>query len=272
MDEPFSLGRVFRPEAIEDEAIAAMVTILDEQDLMPSVERLRRWGLEKAGLRAGQRAVDVGSGTGTMTRWLAGEVGSDGEAIGVEPNVALRGVAEGRAVGTSARFVDGTAAAIPLPDASVDVVWCERVLQHLPDPASAIAETARVLRPGGRAIILDSDHESRINSDIDPEVSHQMTLAFMGQLANARSARRIPRLVAEAGLELDPDIGSSAVVFTQAALAASPMLRMSAAQAVTDGRISQEQADEAIRSITAATQHGWAFSTITVFGFCCGKR
>ena len=270
---PFSLGRAFKPESIDDHAVAQMVAILDQQDAMPSIERLRAWALDKAGLRPGESAVDVGSGTGTMTRRMSAAVGAEGRAVGIEPNGMLRGVAEGRAAaeGVGAIFCQGLATEIPLPDASVDLVWCERVLQHVPDAQAAIDEMARVLRPGGRALLLDSDHGSRVNSDIDPEVAHAITVAFMAQLANADAARHIPRQAAAAGLVVDPDIGSSAVIYPQDLLTDFPMLRMAAEHAVLDGTITQEQADEAIRGQSEAARHGWALSTVTVFGFVCRK-
>jgi ubiquinone/menaquinone biosynthesis C-methylase UbiE len=271
--EPMTLGTAFKPESIDADAVGQMVAILDAQDAMSSVERLRVWALDKAGLRSGERAVDVGSGTGTMTRRLAAAVGPEGEALGVEPNGMLRGVAEERAAadGSGAVFCQGLATEIPLPDASVDLVWCERVLQHVPDAQAAITEMARVLRPGGRALLLDSDHESRVDSDIDPEVARAITVAFMRQLPNARAARHIPRQAMAAGLVVDPDVGSSAVVFPPELLVDFPMLKMAAEQAVADGAITREQAEEAVRRQSTAARDRRAFSAVTVFGFVCRK-
>ena len=160
---------------------------------------------------------------------------------------------------------------IPLPDGSVDVLWCERVLQHVPDAGAAIAEFARVLRPGGRALLLDSDHDSRVESDVDPAVSRAMTTAFMGQLANPTAARHIPRQAIEAGLHVDPDVGSSALVYPQEVLRDSHLSRLSAEQAVADGLITQEQADRALAAQADAARQGWAFWAVTVFGFVCRK-
>jgi ubiquinone/menaquinone biosynthesis C-methylase UbiE len=270
----FTLGNAFRPETIGDDAVARMVTVLDAQDAAPSIERLRAWMLAAGDVRRGEVCVDVGSGTGTMTRRLAGLTGPDGRALGVEPNGMLRVVAQARAeeVGSTAEFCQGLAAELPLPDDSVDVVWCERVLQHVPEPQAAIAEFVRALRPGGRALLLDSDHESRVESDMDPAVARAMIAAFMGQLANPMSARNIPRLAMAAGLSVDPDIGSSALVFPQDLLVDSHMHRLAAEQAVADGSITPEQAEEALRALAEAARGGWAFSAVTVFGFVCRKE
>ena len=269
----FTLGSAFRPGTIGDAAVARMVAVLDQQDAAPSIERLRAWALAAGDVRRGELCVDVGSGTGTMTRRLAGLAGPDGRAVGVEPNGMLREVAEARAreVGSAAEFCQGLATEIPLPDESVDVLWCERVLQHVPDAGAAIAEFARVLRPGGRALLLDSDHESRVESDIDPAVSRAMTTAFMGQLANPAAARHVPRQAIEAGLSVDPDVGSSALVYPQEVLRDSHLTRLSAEQAVADGTITAEQAEAALAAQAEAARHGWAFWAVTVFGFVCRK-
>ncbi|GAA1976704.1 hypothetical protein GCM10009798_42380 [Nocardioides panacihumi] len=272
----FTLDTAFKPETIGDEAVEQMVAILDLQDGAPSIERLRAWALAAADVRPGDICVDVGSGTGTMTRRLAALARVDstpGKALGIEPNVTLREIAVRRAAGarSHAQFGPGLATDLPLPDGVADVVWCERVLQHVPDPAAAIAEIARVLRPGGRAVLLDSDHESRVESDMDPDVARALTTAFMSQLANPRAARNIPRQASAAGLVVDPDIGSSALVFPEEVLAAGRMHRMAADRAVADGLVDAATADAAVQALGDAARHGWAFSAVTVFGFVCRK-
>ncbi|GAA1794813.1 hypothetical protein GCM10009795_045440 [Nocardioides hankookensis] len=269
----FTLGTAFRPGTVDADAVHAMVSVLDAQDAAPSIERLRAWALAAADVRRGDSCVDVGSGTGTMTRRLARVAGPDGRVLGIEPNGMLRRVAEERcaAAGIEVEFCQGLATELPLPDASVDVVWCERVLQHVPDAQAAVTEIARVLRPGGRALLLDSDHASRVESDIDPAVSRAMLDAFMSQIANPMAARHLPRQALTAGLEVDPDVGSSALVYPQDVLMGSHMSRLAAEQAVADGTLAREQAEEALRSQAAAAEAGWAFSAITVFGFVCRK-
>jgi ubiquinone/menaquinone biosynthesis C-methylase UbiE len=269
----YSLRHAFKPETVDGDAVARMVAILDAQDAMASTERLRAWALAAAEVGPGERCVDVGSGTGTMTRRLATLAGPEGTALGIEPNGMLRSVAEQRAAaeGSSATFCQGLGTEIPLPDACADLVWCERVLQHVADAQAAVDEMARVLRPGGRLVVIDSDHETRVNSDIDPEVDRAITLAFLGQGANPTAARHVPRQAITAGLTVDPEIGSSAVVFPQALLVDFPLLALAADQAVADGTITRAQADEAVRSQSEAARHGWAFSAVTVFGFVCRK-
>jgi SAM-dependent methyltransferase len=91
-----------------------------------------------------QTAVDLGAGTGLLSRALAGPVP---RVIAVEPDPRMRAVLRARSPGV--RVLAGTAEAIPLPDASADGVFVSSAW-HWMDPDRAVPEIARVLRDGGR--------------------------------------------------------------------------------------------------------------------------
>lgn len=111
----------------------------------------RRQALRRAGVAAGMQVLDVGIGTGMVAREALALIGPDGHLIGVDPSpgmmaqVCLEGVT----------LLQGRAEALPVADASVDVVTMGYALRHLSDLRSAFAEFARVLRPGGRLVLLE---------------------------------------------------------------------------------------------------------------------
>jgi len=119
--------------------------------------------------------------------------------------------------------------------------------------------------------VLDSDHESRVESDIDLATGRAMLEAFLAQLANPRAARQVPRQAMTAGLAVDRDVGSTALVYPQDQLRGAHLYRLAAEQAVADGTITREQAEEALATQMAAARAGWAFSAVTIFGFVCRK-
>jgi ubiquinone/menaquinone biosynthesis C-methylase UbiE len=108
-------------------------------------------------LRGVRTVLDVATGTGLVPRALAAaRAGADDglRVVGVDLSPGMLAVArrELAGIGVDATLLEADAAALPLPDACVDLVTCITALHLIPDHDVAIAEWARVLRPGGRAV------------------------------------------------------------------------------------------------------------------------
>lgn len=269
--ESFRRGNV----AADPEAdLAAQIFVLDLQEQLPDVQRLRDWTIAALDAQPGERAVDLGCGTGTEVRRLARLVGTGGEAVGVEPHPGLRAEAEARAAAAAvaATFVDGDALSLPFPDQSVDVLRCERVFQHLVDPQGAAQEVARVLAPGGRAVVVDSDWGTMVQSMGDPDVVRRLAESSRRRMANPFSGRRLRGQLHRAGLEVDPDIAASAVLMPDEVLRQLHFLRPAIAVALEEGVISVEEAAGLERAVVASVDAGEAFFSVTMYAVLGRRR
>ena len=262
----------FRRENVPEDAAAdtvAQIFILDVQEQLPTVVRLRDETLMALAPESGECAIDIGSGTGAEVRRLARLVGAEGRAVGVEPHPDLRAEAQRRTAeeGVAAEFVDGDALALPFEDGSVDVVRSERVFQHLPDPEGALAEIVRVLRPGGRVAITDSDWGTAIYFPGDPDVVRRLNDSSMSRQANPLAGRNLRAQLTRAGLTVDPEIGSGAVILPDMLLSNPALLRGQTGPAVEAGDITAAEAEALELEMGAAAARGEAFGAVTMFSF-----
>ncbi|WNO70737.1 MULTISPECIES: methyltransferase domain-containing protein [unclassified Streptomyces] len=256
----------FHAGNISASSVERLVAALDAQEGTPGVRRLRAWAHRGLDARPGERVLDIGTGTGSEVRALAAAVSPGGDALGVEPNPGLRAVAEQRTAeaGSTARFAEGDALALPLDDASVDLVWCERVFQHLDEPQKAAGEIARVLRPGGRVALLDTDWATAILHPGEPEVVKALSAAALAAAANPYAGRRLVGQLRAEGFEID-DVGSQALIQDRLETV-EPLIRMLGETAVRSGLITEPQRDRLYEELTAAGEHGALHLSVTMFG------
>ncbi|MBN1137731.1 MAG: methyltransferase domain-containing protein [Anaerolineae bacterium] len=111
-----------------------------------------RWTLERLAWRGSERVLDVGCGSGDLLRGMARQRPDWATLVGFDLSPGMANRAADLAQGLPARFFVGDAQALPFPDALFDVVMARHVLFYVPDIDQAVAEAARVLRPGGRLL------------------------------------------------------------------------------------------------------------------------
>ncbi len=130
--------------------------------------------------------ADLGCGTGGLLEALSPFVAS---VVGVDSSAAMLSAARKRTARLpNVRLERGAMEALPLDDASLDAALVVLVLHHLPEPARALAEAARVLRPGGRLVVMDMQPHDRA------EYKAQMGHVWLGF-----GAAQLERWLAEAG-------------------------------------------------------------------------
>ena len=152
-----------------------------------------------AELKAGEIVLDLGSGGGIDVLLSARRVGPSGKAYGLDMtaemlDLARRNAAEAGA--TNVEFLHGRIEAIPLPDASVDVIISNCVINLSPEKAAVFREMHRVLRPGGRIGISDVVAEDHLDAAARAERG-----SHVGCIAGALSESEYLALLREAGFE-----------------------------------------------------------------------
>jgi demethylmenaquinone methyltransferase/2-methoxy-6-polyprenyl-1,4-benzoquinol methylase len=163
--------------------------------------RWRRAALAAAALGPGDRVLDVATGTGKLALGAAAAVGPTGEVVGLDasPRMLARARAAGR--GSSVRWLEADAMAMPFDDRSFDAVTIGFGLRNLPDAGAALGEMARLLRPGGRLVVLEIAEPPRGLARLLFVTWFRRIVPFLGRLAGQPAAyaylpdslRRYPR-------------------------------------------------------------------------------
>ena len=188
-------------EALEPDLAKSLYTSI-ELDEIPSTASLASLGcgnpVAVAELHEGETVLDLGSGGGIDVLLSARRVGPEGHAYGLDMTDEMLTLAKRNAEAagaTNVAFMKGTIESIPLPDASVDVVISNCVVNLAADKSAVFAEVARVLRPGGRIGITDIVAEDQLTNEQRAERG-----SYVGCIAGALSISEFKAGLEEVGL------------------------------------------------------------------------
>lgn len=165
--------------------------------------------LAARGLRPGWRCLEVGAGSGSVARWLAGRVGPDGYVLATD--IDTRWVEPGGF--PQLEVAEHDIVTGPLPAAAFDLIHARLVLVHLPGRDQVLTRLAGALKPGGWLVVEDFD--SSLPHCLDPVTSEDRTFVKVGQAlvqalhrrrADTTYPRTLPRRLRDAGLA---DVGAS---------------------------------------------------------------
>lgn len=260
-----------RPDRFDQAGRDQLIDVNDLQAALPGIRDLRSWAHDALAIAPGESAVDIGSGTGSEALVFADRVGPTGDAVGVEPDPNLLAASERSAAqqNSTARFVTGDAYGLPFGAGTFDAALCERVFQHLTAPARAAGEIARVLKPGGRVVVMDSDWGTALVHPGDRGVVREVIETLISNTTNPFSGRRLPGLLTGAGLVVD-DIGSHALVQDSTVGAGALVARISA-MAVARGAITEPQRQELLAELEAGARSGDIHLSVTMFAVLAHK-
>jgi ubiquinone/menaquinone biosynthesis C-methylase UbiE len=209
-------------------------------------------------VKQGERVLDLACGTGVVARLAAAKVGTTGHVTGLDLNAGMLAVA--RALpppGTSLTWVEGSAVAMDLPDASFDVIVCQQGLQFFPDQPAALREMHRVLVPGGRVLLSVWKSAGPYNTAVGEALACQVDAETATRYRAARvvpEAEELHRLLVDAGfhaVQIRPSVMTIRLppvdAFVLGHLAATPV-------AGTVAALSEEKRAALARQVSLALQ------------------
>jgi ubiquinone/menaquinone biosynthesis C-methylase UbiE len=142
---------------LDDATVASLAERLEIRAADPQQRHLWAEFLARAAFPEGARVLEVGCGTGVITRMIAALPGV-AAVVGVDPAAEL--VARARREASHLTFDIGDGESLPYDDQSFDAVVFATTLCHVPDPRRALAEARRVTRPGGLLLIYEGDYNT----------------------------------------------------------------------------------------------------------------
>jgi ubiquinone/menaquinone biosynthesis C-methylase UbiE len=178
------------------------IKFLDLLDNLPDVKRVRAESNKRLNLVAGNKVLDLGCGIGGGTFPLADAVGHTGLAAGIDISSSMIESAKQRAANRpGVEFKIADASAIPYPDGFFDAARTERLFLYLPDRLATLQEMKRVIKPGGRICLIDTDIDSTALYSTKPALTRKMTSIVAASMPNPNSGRELPALARQAGLK-----------------------------------------------------------------------
>jgi arsenite methyltransferase len=179
----------------DGEAAARLERAYATTDVIVQREELRR----SLRASAGESILDLGSGPGFLACELAQEVGASGRIVGVDISSDMNAIASKRVAafgfGDRIEILEGDATALAFADATFDAAVSIQVIEYLAEPDAALHQLARVLRPGGRLVIIDTDWDSLVWAATDRRRAARIAAAWNEHLPDPYLPRSLaPRL------------------------------------------------------------------------------
>jgi len=163
------------PSKVGKEDAIQMAAFLEERSRAPDMQAVNQKLCETIVAKPGERLLEVGSGSGILCRMLAPQLQPDGQIVGLDISPEMTAQAQKYALAQGITggiaFETGTAESLPYPTASFDCAIAARLLLHAANPDVVIQEMKRVVKPGGKVVVMDWDFDTAAVDHPDRELS-----------------------------------------------------------------------------------------------------
>jgi ubiquinone/menaquinone biosynthesis C-methylase UbiE len=218
-------------------------------------------------IHPGDTVLDAGCGTGDDARAMAELVGPYGQVTGLDldDQILVEALRRSEGSGLPLTFVQGDVQQLDCADATFTRCRSERMFQHVSDQHAAMRELARVLSPGGLAVVYDTDWETLIFDADDWETTRALMQVHCAEHRHGWIGRMLPGLMGESGL-CDISIVPQTLMFRDFAVAERMhTLRRTADIAITQQRVTPQAVDAWFTDLQRRDAHGRFFCAVTSF-------
>ena len=257
---------------------ASLVRYLKGLHTLTDVRAYKARTLDRLRLTAGATVLEVGCGTGEDALIVAQAVGSTGRVLAIDlsrtmlQEVGDKGttVAAGRgnlreAARATIDVACASVLALPFADASCDRCRADRVLQHVADPAQAVAEMTRVLRPGGVLLVCDTDWDTLVVDHPVREMTRIVLRQCAQSMTNGAIGRELARHCLDAGLR-DVGVEAMTLIFRDLELADPVVgLRRAALALAESGEVDLDDLADWLSQLEDLQRRGRCFCAVTGF-------
>ncbi|MSQ58134.1 MAG: methyltransferase domain-containing protein [Betaproteobacteria bacterium] len=195
-------------DRLDQTTLDVLVARLEARGKHPRVIEMISEYLGAMNIDGAQDVLDIGCGTGVVSRAIARRLKFGGRIIGIDlspylTHAAAR-LAEAEGLGHRIDFRTGDSHILGIPERSLDAVVAHTLLSHVDNPGAVLAEIYRILKPGGTAAIFDGDFASMTFASSDPEQGKRDEERIINAIVTQPLVmRQMPELLQQAGFKLE---------------------------------------------------------------------
>jgi SAM-dependent methyltransferase len=234
---------------------AGLLETLDD----PRFQEMRSGILDDLRLYPGAVTLELGCGPGMLTEQIVERAAPDALVFGIDINPHFVSIAEQRVAMLGidgARYLVADCHTIPFDDESFDAVVAERLLMHIAPISRVIAEIARVLTVGGRAVLVDYDPYSCFAAGPNPAITPRVLTSAAAMYASPQAARETPSACVAAGLSIERVRGHLLVFEDASAPTVAGIATTWAEHAAAGRQVDRGTVQRWLRAVERASEQG----------------